>query len=261
MRSPLLIITAATLSFSGCGQKDGDIDSDPSTTTTEGSTTGEDPPTPMEPGDSTTTDDIPGTTTGDEDESSSGGESTGEEQVTCPYDDPGWQNYQPGEKMPHLELTTHTGEVWRACDTYGIPMVIDTSAAWCGPCQALAAFMAGNDEAASGIFGDPLFVQEYAVPFRDYVNAGCISWVTVLTQNTQGGPPTQTDAEVWDLQYHNPNIPVAADPTGDFEQYLNITAYPTTFLINNDFNYLTNDLGQGMQLVVDNLECDLTSEE
>ncbi|MEM9461280.1 MAG: hypothetical protein AAGF11_44360 [Myxococcota bacterium] len=260
MRSPVLTIVtvAAALSLPGCGTEDGELNSDASTGTTETPTTAEDPSTDDGTPDDTTTDD-PSTTTTDADESSSeGSSSTGEPEVTCPYDDPGWQSYEPGLRLPHLELTDHTGEIWRACEHYGAPMVIDTSAAWCGPCQALSAFMAGNDEAVNGIFLDPVFIQDFVFPFRDYVNAGCINWVTVLTQNAQGGPPSQNDAEIWDLQYHNPNIPVIADPTGDFETWLDIQAYPTTFLINNDFTYLTNDLSFGIELVIDNLECDLS---
>lgn len=254
MRSTTLTLAIFALAFSGCDEEP-DPEGPATTSTTSGTTSTTSDETTA--GDTSTGGDTT-TTTGDDTTATGEGDTTTTgEMLGCPYEDPGWKHYGVGVKIPHWELVTHDGEVWNACDYYGSPLVIDTSAEWCGPCQALSAFMAGNDAAASGIFNDEGFVQDYVVPFRDMVNAGCITWVTVLTQNEQGLPPSDSDAASWDASYHNPNIPVVADPTGDFEYWLHINAYPTTFLVNNNFNYLTNDLVLGMMLVVDNLECDI----
>ena len=260
MRLKTLLIPAFfALAFAGCKsdegtdpvpQSDDDDDNDDDDGDTgdddesADATTGTPDPTTGTPDDSTT---------GEEEESSS---STGPGVVECGYEDPGWQNYAPGNRIPHWELTDHNGEIFRVCDYWDHPLVLDTSAAWCPPCQALADYMAGNDAAASGIINDPVWVEDYLRVIRDYVNWGCVKWFTVITQNPAGGPAQDIDAANWDASYHNPEIPVIADPTGEFEQYMLITQYPTTFLVNNDFTYITNDLIQGLMLIVDNLECE-----
>ncbi|MCA9648763.1 MAG: hypothetical protein H6712_13590 [Myxococcales bacterium] len=223
---------------------------DPSTTTDEPAT------------DEGTTSLGDGSSTGEAGSSSSGEDestSTGEEVAVCPYEDPGWQLYSEGLQIPHWELETFNGELFRVCDYYDSPIFLDVSAMWCQPCQAVAAFLAGNDEAGEWYFGgDPQYLADYAYPFRDYVDAGCIKWVTVIVENEEGMPPSNFDASVWETQYHHPDIPVIADPTGDFLYWMDISFFPSTFLINNDFTYLTDDFIYGMELVVDNLECDLS---
>lgn len=256
MRSTVLVITAATLPLLGCPSEE----EDPPTTTTEAaSSTGMENPATEDGG---TTDAEEATSTGEVEDGTSTGEgegSTGEEVAVCPYEDPGWQIYEEGIQIPHWELETHDGEPFNVCEYYDTPIFLDVSAMWCQPCQAVAAYLAGNDEAAEWYFqGDQQYLADYAYPFRDMIDAGCIKWVTVIVEDEQGMPPTDFQAGVWDTQYYHPEIPVIADPTGDFLYYMDISFFPSTFLINNDFTYLTNDFIYGLELVVDNLECDLT---
>ena len=259
MRLKTLLIPAFfALAFAGCKSDDGGTQEIPEEETDDDNEDDDSDDDSAEVSTGTpdpTTGTVEDTTTGGDDEGESSS-STGPGIVQCGYDDPGWQYYGPGVEIPHWELVDHNGEVFRVCDYWDHPLVLDTSAAWCPPCQALADYMAGNDAAASGIINDPVWVENYLSVIRDYVNWGCVKWFTVITENPSGGPAQDIDAANWDASYHNPEIPVIADPTGEFAQYMMITQYPTTFLINNDFKYITNDLISGLMLIVDNLECE-----
>tara|TARA_Y100000034_G_C6857851_1_gene390107 strand:- start:583 stop:1164 length:582 start_codon:yes stop_codon:yes gene_type:complete len=103
-------------------------------------------------------------------------------------------------------------------DYYGMPIVLDFSAMWCGPCN-----MAASD----------------AQEIQDHYAADDLVYITILIENRQGVPPVLEDLEWWVDNYNITSAPVWGadrrllnndDPTlGWFLQ-----SWPTFWFINED---------------------------
>jgi hypothetical protein len=162
---------------------------------------------------------------------------------SCVAPDPGWGGVaQVGQPAPHFSGINQAGEQVSICEYEGLPIVIDTSAVWCGPCQMLSSCLGGDNNSCISLFTDPAVVDYLVLPLREEIAAGTFAWVTVLTENVNGGPPSANDAQVWDQTYPVYNVWVIPDVTQQYYGHLSIMAFPSVWLINAQMNW--QDLDQ-----------------
>jgi hypothetical protein len=107
---------------------------------------------------------------------------------------------------------------------HGVPAVLDVSAGWCDPCQALARWLEGED--VDGF--DPAWD-----PIRDAVAAGDLLWVTVLFEDAANQPATGAFSADWSAEFPNDAVPVLADPDKQLTDWLFPAAYPNVHLLSD----------------------------
>lgn len=229
-------------STDGTGDGDGDASTtDPSTT--DPSTT--DPSTGDGDGDPDPTtgdgDGDPDPTTGDGDgepDPTTGGDSA------CDAPDPGWGGFaQVGQPAPHFSGVNQFGDDMSICQYEGLPIVIDTSAVWCGPCQLLSDCLGGNDNACLQVFGGNQQVLDLLFyPLRPQIADGEFGWFTVLTENAQSGPPSLADAQAWEANFPAEGAWIIPDVNQQYYGHLPIEGFPSIWLINSQMNW--QDLDQ-----------------
>ena len=100
-------------------------------------------------------------------------------------------------------------------------MVLDTGAVWCGPCNAIAAWLDG-DTAYFGADQDPA---------REAVWNGDVKWVTSLYEDGGGAPAELEDAENWFEEYPTEGVPVLVDGDADIVSWIAPPGIPSLSLI------------------------------
>jgi len=132
-----------------------------------------------------------------------------------------------GEMMARFQMMDQYGDIFDFYDMagWGVPVVLDISAEWCPPCQALASMLNGEDKDGWG---------QWYPNLKGLVDNGDIIWVTVLGQDDYGNPPDLETLERWEEDYPHDLIPVLADEDGAFwEKYL-IMGWPTVYFLDSD---------------------------
>jgi hypothetical protein len=209
----------------GDGDPSGDGDGDPTTGDGDGDATGDgdgDPTTGDGDGDPTSGDGDPTTGDGDGDPGACGV-------------DPGWGPVGIGQPVKHLLAYDHLGAEVSICDFAGTPIVIDVAAVWCGPCQGVSAWLAGQP------VQDP-FGGNIGTELRTMVNAGTIKWLTYLVQDANSGNALVAQGAAWDTQYHHDNIPVLTEmDTWMLPGYFNFGCWPTAWTIDPEMNFMGVD--------------------
>lgn len=154
-----------------------------------------------------------------------------------------------GKRFPRWRFTDNFGDEVDLYDysAQGKKIIIDVSAQWCPPCQAMAAFMDGDDE----VMGDAAFTQSL-MPLRDGVESGDLLWVTVLPEQNNGSAATVKTAKQWHQAYPTKEIAVLADTAGpggsgpkSAEDYVvRVTgAWPTFMLLNENMTVVEMAVG------------------
>ena len=85
-----------------------------------------------------------------------------------------------GDHPCNFTLKDQNGNDVSLYDFYGSPVILDFSAMWCGPCNSAAI--------------------ELQDTVDSYSNDG-LRYITVLIDNSQGNPPTQSELEGWASDY------------------------------------------------------------
>jgi hypothetical protein len=204
---------------------DGDGDGDPTTGDGDG-----DPTTGDGDGDPTTGDGDGDPTTGDGDGDTGGG-------AACMGMEAPAGTPQVGQQVSHWGGGfTADGEAWDYCELAGTPFLLVISGAWCGPCNDLAAGMAGM----------PSSFTAQVEPIRAGLEAGTLEFVEVLLDNFNDfGATSVADLAAWENMYPNEFVYLLGDATPGTDGteplwiYLgpvHMGAVPSGILVDADFN-------------------------
>jgi len=212
----------------GDGDATGDGDGDATTTTAtgDGDVTGDG-------------DGDPSTGDGDGDPTTTGGEES-----PCDTPNPGWGgSAQVGQPAPHFEGVNQFGDEVSICAYEGLPMVIDTSAVWCQPCQLFSQCLGGDDNACLNVFGGNQQALDFLMyPLREQIANDEFAWVTVLMENANNGAPTLADAQAWDQAYPVEKVWVISDEEQLYFTHVPLQAFPSIWLMDPQMNW--QDLDQ-----------------
>jgi hypothetical protein len=189
----------------------------------------------------------------------SGDTGTGDDAGGClgPDPDPGLDGSpQVGQPVPHWTGTDPTGTERELCEFFGKPILMNISTMWCPSCQAVAAFMAGNDSALLSAGVGQQYIDTVWIPFRSLVNDGTIIYVTVLIEGQTGGShPSASDAKAWADAFPSPSVHTWADEPRTLWPYLTggvNQGVPATLAIDHEFDWLTVELtGQALIDILD----------
>ncbi len=164
-----------------------------------------------------------------------------------------------GKRFPRWRFTDNFGDDVDLYDyaAQGKKVIIDVSAQWCPPCNAMADYMDGND----GVWGDDAFAASLK-PLRDQVDAGDLLWVTVLPEQNDSSPATVKTAKEWHKAYPTEPIAVLADTAGatgkgpmSAEDYVvRVTGgWPTFMLLNENMTVVEMGVGVDFSTIMPKL--------
>lgn len=145
-----------------------------------------------------------------------------------------------GFKACDIESFDRDGNIVNLYDFEGSPIILDISAAWCGPCR-----MAAKE------------VQEIQ---DKYSNEG-LKYITLLFENTVGEAPDEQDLSNWHVQNQITTAPVwggnrdmlVNNPISTAEGYY-MTALPTFYYINESMEISIFQQGYGEGVIEQQVE-------
>jgi hypothetical protein len=145
-------------------------------------------------------------------------------------------NPQVGQPVSHWAGFTADGSNWDYCELAGTPFVLVISGAWCGPCNDLAAGMAGQASSFTA----------QVEPVIAGLEAGTLGFVEVLLDNFNDfGATSMADLVAWEGMYPNEFVHLVGDATPGTDGteplwiYLgpvHMGAVPSGILVDADFN-------------------------
>ncbi|GEM_PF-708174 len=141
-----------------------------------------------------------------------------------------WTVYAEGDTVENYVMKDSYGEDFAFYSLCGKTTLIALSAGWCGPCQDLAADLPGE-------------VQHYSD--QDFAA------IEILTENSRGQLPSQSDLQSWRSSFNLNGIPVIGPEDNDMANELytfEADAYiPSTSIVGPDMVVLSLDEGAGQR--------------
>jgi predicted small secreted protein len=138
-----------------------------------------------------------------------------------------------GQRFPRWMVQDQFGDLVDFYDlaNAGVPIVIDVSAVWCGPCNQLADWLDGaNNGMVAG-----------AEAIREAVWAHEIIWVTAIYEDGTGSPADASDVGGWYSAYPTEGVLVAPDGAGQVVSLVNPPGIPSLSLLNPDMSFAIVD--------------------
>lgn len=135
--------------------------------------------------------------------------------------------FEFGKRFARMEFVDQHGDMVDLYDFYNAdkPIVIDISAEWCPPCNAISAWLDGApNEYYSGIWA--------AGP--EVIERGDVYWITILGQDNYGAPGYQALSERWFELYPTKAIPILADGAYQSVDFVGLGWWPTVLLLTPD---------------------------
>jgi len=148
----------------------------------------------------------------------------------------GGDTFDEGERFMNFEYRDQFGDYLQLWDFYNDNdtfVILDIAAGWCVPCQAMAAWMGGED--------DPYFADYDDV--RKAVNKGDMYWITVLGEGYNFNPTTPDDVEQWADSFENDDVPVLEDSNGESFSYVQLSSIPSLVLLKPNMKVDTSGVG------------------
>ncbi|KIG12652.1 hypothetical protein DB30_01140 [Enhygromyxa salina] len=149
-----------------------------------------------------------------------------------------------GQQASHWTGFTSDGEDWDYCEMQGTPFLLVISGAWCGPCNDLAAGMAGQ---ASSFDVAPIIAG---------LENGTLGFVEVLLDNFNDfGEATVADLQAWENMYPNEYVHLLGDSTPGQDGTEPLWIYlgpvhmggvPAAILIDADFNIEVTGMSESL---------------
>ena len=136
-----------------------------------------------------------------------------------------------GERFPPFVGRDAFGDDVHLYDFLGEgPVVLDLSALWCGICREMASWL---DRQQDGGFSPEAL--------RDAVDAGEVRWITVISEDVQGGPADEADVQAWHEAFPHPRVPVLLDADGSVASYVRAYGFPRLILLDEELRIVHHD--------------------
>lgn len=107
----------------------------------------------------------------------------------------------------------------------GQHLILDLSAMWCSPCQAMAEWLSSE--------GDPYGHSTVWGHVKEAQDRGDLRWVTLLAEDPAGRSVELEELQEWDEDFPDPEIPVMA-PGEDVVELYYAGGFPTVYFLGPD---------------------------
>jgi thiol-disulfide isomerase/thioredoxin len=147
---------------------------------------------------------------------------------------PAWNSlFDVGKKFPRYKATDQYGDKVELYDFAYLDkkIIVDVSAEWCPPCNAMSAWLSGDRD------WGPVYDGEFP-GVREMIEDEEIFWITILGQNNFGAPADGGTVSAWHDLYPNEFVPILADKNSKVINHISLAWWPSLFVLDEEMNIL-----------------------